>query len=111
MGMPHPTGRAAMRMLESEGFAHEGYIDIFDGGPSMAATTDHIRTVREAHDRPIVATDISGGSRALMSKGRLHDFVAVHATVEERDGGVAIDADSARLLGATEGDEVAYAVR
>ncbi len=111
MGMPHPTGRAAMRMLESEGFAHEGYIDIFDGGPSMAASTDHIRTVREAHDRPVIATNISSGSRALMSKGRLHDFVAVHATVEERDGGVAIDADSARLLGASEGDEVAYAVR
>ena len=111
MGMPHPTGRAAMRMLESEGFTHEGYIDIFDGGPSMAAATDHIRTIREAKDRMIVAADVTVGSRALMSKGRLHDFVAVHATIEERDGGVAIDAESAKLLGAAVGDEVAYAVR
>lgn len=111
MGMPHPTGRAAMRMLESEGFAHEGYIDIFDGGPSMAASTDQIRTVREAKDRPVAATDLSGGSRALTSKGRRHDFIAVQAMIEERDGGVAIDAESARLLGAVEGDEVAYAVR
>ncbi len=111
MGMPHPTGRAAMRMLEGEGFAHEGYIDIFDGGPSMAAATDQIRTIREAKDQKVVATDACGGSRALMSRGRLHDFMAVHTTVEERDDGVAIEAESARLLGVTEGDEVAYAVR
>jgi arginine N-succinyltransferase len=32
IGVPHPSGRAAMRMLEEEGFAHEGYVDIFDGG-------------------------------------------------------------------------------
>ena len=32
IGVPHPSGRAAMRMLENEGFAHEGYVDIFDGG-------------------------------------------------------------------------------
>ncbi len=111
MGMPHPTGRAAMRMLEGEGFSHEGYIDIFDGGPSMAAATDHIRTIREAKERKVVAIDAGDGSRALMSKGRLHDFVAIHAMVEEREGGVAIDAQSARLLGVNEGDEVAYAVR
>ena len=111
MGMPHPTGRAAMRMLEAEGFAHEGYIDIFDGGPTMAASTDRIRTVREAKDGPVVATALSGGSRALISKGRLHDFIAVQGTVEERGDGVAIDPASAGLIGASEGDEVAYAVR
>jgi arginine N-succinyltransferase len=111
MGMPHPTGRAAMRMLEGEGFAHEGYIDIFDGGPSMAASTNQIRTVRDAVDSKVVATDVEEGQRALISRGRLHDFVAVHAMIEERDGGVAISAESAALLGASVGDEVAYAVR
>ncbi|NIJ33589.1 arginine N-succinyltransferase [Sphingomonas oligoaromativorans] len=111
MGMPHPTGRAAMRMLEGEGFAHEGYIDIFDGGPSMAAATDQIRTVRDAADAKIVAIDAEGGQRALVSHGRLQDFVAIHAMIEERDGGIAISAESAALLGASVGDEVAYAVR
>ena len=33
IGVPHPSGRAAMRMLEDEGYAYEGYVDIFDGGP------------------------------------------------------------------------------
>jgi len=30
IGVPHPTGRAAMRMLENEGFRYDGYVDIFD---------------------------------------------------------------------------------
>ena len=48
IGLPHPSGRAAMRMLENEGFAFESYIDIFDGGPTMTARTDQVKTVREA---------------------------------------------------------------
>jgi arginine N-succinyltransferase len=32
MGVPHPTGRAALRMLEHEGFTFDCYVDIFDGG-------------------------------------------------------------------------------
>ena len=47
MSVPHPSGRAAMRMLEQEGFSHDGYVDIFDGGPTMSAATDRIRTIRE----------------------------------------------------------------
>ena len=31
IGVPHPSGRAAMRMLENEGFRYTGYLDIFDG--------------------------------------------------------------------------------
>jgi arginine N-succinyltransferase len=111
MGMPHPTGRAAMRMLESEGFHHEGYIDIFDGGPSMVAQTDRIRTVRDAKTATLVATDATGGQTGLVARGRLTDFVCVHGTIEERDGGVAIDAKSAELLGASIGDEIVYVAR
>ena len=47
IGLPHPSGRAAMRMLEEEGFAYEGYVDIFDGGPTMTARTDRVRSICE----------------------------------------------------------------
>ena len=48
IGQPHPSGRAALRMLEHEGFSFDRYVDIFDGGPTVTARTDDIRTVREA---------------------------------------------------------------
>lgn len=111
MGLPHPTGRAAMRMLESEGFAHEGYIDIFDGGPTMAAATDRIRSVRNAKTSTVLATDLAAGQHALVATGRLEHFIAAHATIEVRDDGIALDAESAKSLGVSEGDEVLHVAR
>jgi arginine N-succinyltransferase len=111
LGLPHPTGRAAMRMLEAEGFAHEGYIDIFDGGPTMAAATDQVRTVREAATAPLVALDANAGEPGLVAAGRLADFRCVRAVIERRDGGVAIDAEAAAALGAAAGEEVLHVGR
>src|SRR3546814_15285792 len=51
IGVPHPTGRAAMRMLENEGFAFENYVDIFDGGPTMTARTDQAASIRSEERR------------------------------------------------------------
>src|SRR4051795_5126241 len=48
IGQPHPSGRAALRMLEDEGFRYDRYVDIFAGGPTVTAPTDSIRTVRES---------------------------------------------------------------
>jgi arginine N-succinyltransferase len=111
MGLPHPTGRAAMRMLEAEGFQHEGYIDIFDGGPTMAVQTDRIRSIRKAREATVIATDLEIGERALVATGRLQDFVAAHASIEVRDDGIAIDAASAKLLGVEPGAEVIHVPR
>jgi len=111
MGLPHPTGRAAMRMLEAEGFAHEGYIDIFDGGPTMAAATDAVRTVRDAVGATVVAVDVEKGESGLVSAGRLEDFRCVRARIEAREGGVALDAEGAAALGVTAGDEVLHVGR
>src|SRR3546814_1123507 len=56
IGVPHPTGRAAMRMLENEGFAFENYVDIFDGGQTMIARTDQVASIRDA--KHVVVTGI-----------------------------------------------------
>src|SRR3546814_6077601 len=50
IGMPHPNGRAAMRMLEKEGFQQGDYVDIFDGGPTMVVQTDQVRSLSDAED-------------------------------------------------------------
>ena len=54
MGLPHPSGRAALRMLEEEGFVFDRYIDIFDGGPTVTAHIDDLRTVDESEEEKIV---------------------------------------------------------
>jgi arginine N-succinyltransferase len=116
IGVPHPSGRAAMRMLENEGFAWESYVDIFDGGPTMTARTDQIRSIREATDVEVVkiSADLGehiGGEKKLVTVGRLHDFKAAYGWTEARDGGVAIDEVSAAALGLSVGETITHVAR
>ncbi len=111
IGVPHPTGRAAMRMLENEGFAWEKYVDIFDGGPTMTVRTDQIASVRDAEDSEIVAIGDVAGEKILAARGRLIDFRAAYGFIERRDGGVAISLDCAELLGLSVGDKVTHVAR
>jgi arginine N-succinyltransferase len=111
IGLPHPSGRAAMRMLENEGFAWESYIDIFDGGPTMTARTDQVRTIREAETSTIVAVRDVGSDKVLAARGHLTDFVAAYAHIERAEGGIAIDEAGAVLLGVGVGDTIAHIAR
>jgi arginine N-succinyltransferase len=108
MGLPHPSGRAAMRMLEREGFVHDSYIDIFDGGPTMVANTDEIRTVREAREAEIAeVADAPGGTTELLAAGGLDGFAACWGRVKAReDGSLVLDAGAAAALGVGAGDKV-----
>lgn len=107
MGVPHPSGRAAMRMLEDEGFACQGYVDIFDGGPTMSVDTDSIRTIRESRALTVSAVGESAGNRMLLASGTLRGFAACWGKVTiAADGAMTIDPASARLLGVGAGDAV-----
>jgi arginine N-succinyltransferase len=107
IGVPHPSGRAAMRMLEEEGFEYEGYLDIFDGGPTMTAATDRVKSVAAAKPAKVTGTDCrTGGQKVLLAAGRLAAFRACYGACAPDDGGIALDPDAAELLGVGVGDEV-----
>lgn len=114
IGVPHPSGRAAMRMLENEGFAWEKYVDIFDGGPTMTARTDQIASIRNAADATITVVDdqlASAGESRLIATGRLAGFRAAYGQVAPHGDGVAIDRASADLLGAEPGVTITHVAR
>ncbi|TDB04244.1 arginine N-succinyltransferase [Halomonas marinisediminis] len=46
IGKVHEQTRPALAMLKKEGLRWEGYIDIFDGGPTVEAYLDDVRGVR-----------------------------------------------------------------
>ena len=107
MGHPHPTGRAALRMLEHEGFVFDRYIDIFDGGPTVTARTDDIRTIRESREDKVVEIGDGGPAKVLAATGRLKDFLACCATIKKMPkSGVMIDREAAELLEIDIGDTV-----
>jgi arginine N-succinyltransferase len=108
MGQPHPSGRAALRMLEAEGFTYDRYIDIFDGGPTVTAQTDQIRTVREASVETVAEIGEGGETKMLLAAGRLKQFRATCASVKKlAKKGLCIDRKAAELLEVDVGDTVA----
>jgi arginine N-succinyltransferase len=106
MGLPHPSGRAAMRMLENEGFVHDHYLDIFDGGPTMHTLTERVKTIAQARDVEITRIAANDAPRAIVATGRLAAFRAAWAQVSE-DG--VIDPDGARALSVEPGQTVVVA--
>ena len=98
IGLPHPSGRAAMRMLENEGFAFEHYIDIFDGGPTMTARTDQVRTIRDARESRVVGIEAAPGREALVAVGKLTDFRCALGEIRDGDDGIIISEETAETL-------------
>ncbi len=108
IGLPHPKGRAALAMLEAEGFSFDNYVDIFDGGPTVTARTDQLRSVREARLATVerLCPTGSGFERALLATGRLTEFRAWlgHVGIDE----CALPAGEAEAMGVQVGDEIRH---
>jgi arginine N-succinyltransferase len=99
-------------MLEGEGFVFDRYIDIFDGGPTVVAPTDQIRTVREARMETIAEIGDGGPTKMMVAAGRLKDFRCGCASVKKLPKkGICIDRDAAELLEVDVGDEVVMAAK
>ena len=75
IGQAHDDSVPARRMLEAEGFTWEGYVDIFDAGPTLTVRASELRTVRDSVVA-IVETASSGEALAphLVATGNLADF-------------------------------------
>jgi arginine N-succinyltransferase len=112
IGQPHPSGRAALRMLEHEGFTFDRYVDIFDGGPTVTALTDQIRTLREARTETITEIGEAGAAKMIVAAGRLTGFRACCASVRKvPKKGICIDREAAELLEVDVGDAVVMAAK
>ena len=87
MGKVHPQTAPALQMLEQEGFRYQGYIDIFDGGPSVEAPLADIASVRRSRVRRVRIGPVpSDATLFLIANTRLGDFRCTIA-------GLAIDDD------------------
>lgn len=107
IGQPHTSGRGALAMLEAEGFAFDNYVDIFDGGPTVAARIDDLKTVRGAREADITAlTDDIEGTPSLVATGRLIGFQAFCASLA--DDGHSLPAAIAQPLGITPGTRIRH---
>lgn len=107
IGKPHPSGKGALRMLEAEGFVWDGYVDIFDGGPTVTTRTDQIRTIRDSRMLTLADRAPDAGVKSLVATGRLGQFRAAIARAEAvGESEVALDQEAIDLLQVSPGDSV-----
>ena len=111
IGRPHISGRAAMRMLENEGFTYEKYVDIFDGGPTMIARTDQVKSIANAKQSVLQSIADNDGPMSLAASGHLNAFRCGYADISESPDGITINEAAAKALNLNIGDVVWYVER
>jgi len=104
----HSKTVPALRLLEAEGFARRGYVDIFDGGPTVEATRDQIKTVRQSKKCQVIIGEVQSSDKYIICNTKIEAFRAVQATLSLRDTAnqVVITDEVANALQVTEGDWV-----
>jgi len=111
IGVPLEASLPAKNLLEKEGFRYQGYIDVFDAGPTMQAERGAIRTVRKS--KHIVVSEIravSPETKAMIANVVMPEFRITFADIEEQKSGVALTPEAAKLLNVKVDDLVRYMV-
>jgi arginine N-succinyltransferase len=85
IGRCHSEGVGAYKLLLWEGFEFDRTVDIFDGGPLVAAQQRHIKTIRESRVVKLERGDVDAGLSSLVSTDVLQSFRTTRAEVEVRD--------------------------
>ena len=84
IGKTHAESTAALKILEREGFHYQGYVDIFDAGPTISAHLTHITTVQNTQSfRVRVSSEPEGQHRFLVSNTKMDFRVVSTVTVSQ----------------------------
>lgn len=108
IGVPFSASRPAMQLLKTEGFRYEGYVDLFDAGPTVQAERAEIRTVRESRKSLVVALEEGVDGSYMICNTLEHNFTVAHGGLEHGNGGVIIAPQLAEAIGVSVGDKVRY---
>jgi arginine N-succinyltransferase len=106
LGRCHGDGEGALELLLREGFSAGDYVDIFDGGPTLVARIDDLRSVKGARRSTAGATQAPGEGRAcLVAAGEADRFRAIVAELDDQDR---LEAESRALLRLDDGDPYTF---
>ncbi|WP_370278056.1 arginine N-succinyltransferase [Pontibacterium sp.] len=108
IGKTHNATTPARRLLENEGMRFTGYIDIFDGGPTLEARTNDIRAIQDSHYVKVHIADIKPeGELYMVSTNGFEDFrCCMTALTSVGKHVVTVTPDVAEALNITEGSTV-----
>lgn len=108
IGKPFAASLPAMQLLKSEGFRYEGYVDLFDAGPTMQVEMAEIATVRESKKAEVMDIKEGLSGKYMVCNTNVEHFTVAQGGVEPEYDGVIISSEIARKLNVKKGDKVRY---
>ena len=114
IGQVHPDTEPALAMLRAEGFDFNGYVDIFDGGPTVSARIADIRAVKDSRtvdaeiQSDVPEPDLTRkDGLTLVSNRRFEDYrVVLVNSAAVKDSTLHLSAAQAEHLNVGNGDSV-----
>jgi arginine N-succinyltransferase len=106
IGQVHENTKPALAMLEGEGFRYNGYVDIFDAGPTIECALGSIRAVRKSRVFTAKSAETTEGRNWLVSNRRLDDFRVALAQTEPEPNGLPLTDEVIQRLALQPGDSV-----
>jgi arginine N-succinyltransferase len=113
IGVVHADTAPARVMLEQEGFRYEGYVDIFDAGPTLECFRDTIDAVRRSQALPVtlekedpVPDTLTNDVLWLVTNRKFAEYRALVAAAPARVDRFPLFPYAAAALGVGEGDTV-----
>lgn len=106
IGEVHPQTAPARALLETEGLRYQGYVDIFDGGPTLEGDVDTLRAVKESQliEVAIGTTDASDDDTCyLVANEKYGEFRAVLINGSADASQLTFDPHTAEVLGVRAG--------
>ena len=111
VGQVNSASEPAKALLERQGFKYNGYVDIFDGGPTLLAERSTIDVVAKSrHGKIVTISELNEETEKFMvSNDQFGSFrCAVGRVIVDQDGGLGITPRLARRAGVDVGDVVRY---
>ncbi|MBA2115304.1 arginine N-succinyltransferase [Bremerella alba] len=108
----HPNTIPARRLLESEGFAYDSLVDIFEAGPVLHSPLKDIRTVKQSRVLPVVSIESALGEDSLLAIVSAQDhqyFRASSGKIIETSHGLVLESQLANELQLAVGHSVRFA--
>ena len=107
IGEVHRNTRPAKAMLVNEGFEYRGFVDIFDGGPSVHAKIKDVRVIKENIRGTVadIVSDLPNGQQKIIANC-FSDFRACLGNVQTDGKNISIDQVTALRLNLKSGDDI-----
>ena len=108
LGKPNEAVTPGYQVLLREGFRVSKHVDIFDGGPTLMARLDDLKTLNHYHYKFYQQGEKSRqGAKYMVCNPSLSDFRCALSYVEESDDTVALESELIEALCLQEDDRIA----